>query len=102
MRNPKSIIQPHKITVNDLTAASQQLDALAQAVLAYIEVTFMVRVQTTIADRLLLIPVMNSINDALVAAGYGPKLDEIYAKHRVTRNGHPSVDTNRLIARKRE
>jgi hypothetical protein len=75
-----------RITVNDLTLANRQLDKLAQAVLAYIEVTFMVQVQTRPVDRLKLIPVMNSINQALVEAGYGPKLDEIYAKYGVKRS----------------
>lgn len=75
-----------KITVNDLSAANQQLDKLAQAVLAYIEVTFMVQVQTRPVDRLKLIPVMNSINQALNEAGYGPKLDEIYERYGVKRS----------------
>lgn len=74
-----------RITVNDLTAANQQLDTLAQAMLAYIEVTFMVQVRTTQEGQLLLKPVMESIDKALIDAGYGPRLDEIYGKYGLKR-----------------
>ncbi len=62
---------------------TKQLDSLAEAMLKYIEVTFMIDIQTTPAGRMLLTPVQKEVDTALRSAGYGPHLNVIYKKYGV-------------------